>query len=115
MYYREVSVGRVTGYRLSDTADQILVFVNIDPRYSTLVRKGTRFWSASGVNIDVGLFKGAKIKTESLESVLAGGISFATPDDGAGLPQARPGDQFSLAAEAKDEWLEWKPRIPLPR
>ncbi len=115
VYYREVPVGKVTGYRLGDTADHIQVFVNIEPRYVALVRQGSRFWNASGVSIDVGLFKGAKIKTDSLESVLAGGIAFATPDNGASLPQAKPGEMFTLSAEAKEDWLNWKPRIALPK
>lgn len=115
VYYREVPVGKVTGYRLGDTADHILVFINIEPRFTALVRKGSRFWNASGVSIDVGLFKGAKIKTDSLESILAGGIAFATPDDALALPQAQPGEVFSMSAEMKEEWLAWKPRIPLPK
>lgn len=114
VYYREVPVGKVTGYRLGDTAENVQVFVNIEPRFSTLVRQGSRFWNASGVSIDVGLFKGAKIKTESLESILAGGIAFATPDNGLNLPRARSGEVFSLNGELKEEWLAWKPRIPLP-
>ena len=113
LYYREVAVGSVTGYRLGETADHVKIFVNIEPQYATLVRDGTVFWNASGISVDVGLFQGAKIRTESLESILAGGIAFATPDNGNDLPSARQGESFRLHSEAKPEWLAWAPRIAL--
>lgn len=114
VYYREVAVGSVTGFRLADTADHVDVFINIQPPYVALVRDGSVFWNASGISVDVGLFKGAKIRTESLESILAGGIAFATPDKGVKLPQAVQGERFRLHGDAKPEWLDWAPRIPLP-
>jgi len=113
VYYRDIVVGQVTGYELSATADEVLVYANIKPPYHALVRAGTRFWNASGVNIDVGLFSGASIKTESLESILAGGISFATPDEGQTLAPAKQGERFKLYTEANEEWLRWSPKIPL--
>ncbi|MGB1059720.1 MAG: MlaD family protein, partial [Ketobacter sp.] len=113
VYYRDIVVGQVTGYELSATADEVLVYANIKPPYHVLVRAGTRFWNASGVNIDVGLFSGASIKTESLESILAGGISFATPDEGQTLAPAKQGERFKLYTEANEEWLRWSPKIPL--
>ena len=113
VYYREVAVGRVTGYRLADTADQVQIFVNIQPRYAPLVRDGSVFWNASGISVDVGLFKGAKIRTESLESILAGGIAFATPNEGSQQSTAHQGAHFRLHADVKPEWLKWKPRIAL--
>jgi paraquat-inducible protein B len=45
------------------------------------VRENPVFWNASGVGVHFGLFSGAEIHTESLKSILAGGIAFATPDD----------------------------------
>lgn len=114
VYYREVAVGRVTGARLGETADHVKIFVNIESPYAALVRDGTVFWNASGISVDVGLFQGAKIKTESLESILAGGIAFATPDNGNALPLAEQGESFRLHAEALPEWLAWQPRITLP-
>jgi paraquat-inducible protein B len=113
IYYRDTVVGRVTGFELSDFANEVLVYVNIQPPFDRLIRDGTEFWDASGVNINVGLFTGASIRTESLESILAGGISFATPDAGAALAQAKPGAAFTLHKEARQEWLLWKPKIQI--
>ena len=114
IYYRDIVVGEVTGYELGPNANEVLVYANIEPDYATLVREGTRFWNASGVNIDVGLFSGASIKTESLEAILAGGIGFATPDAGQTLSPVPDGTRFILHAEAEPEWLNWAPQIPLP-
>jgi len=113
VYYRDIEVGQVTGYELGPMADEVLVYANIKSPYHVLVREGTRFWDASGVNINVGLFSGASIKTESLESILAGGISFATPDHKQSVASVKNGAVFKLHAEAKDEWLNWSPKIHL--
>ncbi len=80
IYFRQIKVGRVTGYRLSDDATAAIVSVDIESRYAPLVRTTSKFWNASGIKIDVGLFKGAKVQTESMQALLEGGIAFATPD-----------------------------------
>lgn len=111
--YREVPVGRVLDYELGPTADLVLLHVLIDPRYATLVRSGSKFWNTSGVTVDAGLFKGVKMRTDSLESMIEGGISFATPDAPLMGGAARPGQTFMLNLEPKDEWLQWSPKITL--
>ena len=111
--YREVTVGKVTGYELGETADRVLIKVLIEPRYATLVRGGSRFWNSSGVGIDVGLFKGATVRAESLETVIEGGIAFATPDGERMGSPARPQQTFALFDKAEDEWLQWAPKIQL--
>lgn len=111
--YREVPVGKVLGYRLGDQADRVLVDVLIEARYAPLVHSGSRFWNASGIGVDAGLFKGVKVRTESLEALLEGGIAFATPDGAAMGRPALPGQTFALHDEVRDEWLGWAPKIPL--
>ena len=109
--YRDIVVGKVTGYRMGEYADEVLIHVNIHEPYDRLIREGTRFWNTSGVDIDVGLFRGASIKTESLQTILIGGISFATPDNGRDLPRVEDGKTFVLHRDAQRDWLKWKPRI----
>ncbi|MDO9320617.1 MAG: MlaD family protein, partial [Pseudomonas sp.] len=113
--YREVPVGKVLDFELGPTSDLVLLHVLIEPRYAGLVHSGTRFWNTSGVTVDAGLFKGVKLRTDSLESVLEGGISFATPDVTLMGNPARPGQTFMLNAEPKDEWLLWAPKIALAK
>ncbi|MBF8754869.1 PqiB family protein [Pseudomonas guariconensis] len=111
--YREVAVGKVTGFELGQTADRVLIHILIEPRYAALVRGGSRFWNSSGFGFDWGLFKGATVRTESLETLIDGGIAFATPDgDKMGSP-ARPQQTFALFDKPEDEWLLWAPKIQI--
>ncbi|MND94494.1 Paraquat-inducible protein B [compost metagenome] len=111
--YREIPVGKVTGFELGQTADRVLIHILIEPRYAALVRSGSRFWNSSGFGFDIGLFKGATVRTESLETLIEGGIAFATPDgEKIGNP-ARPQQTFALFDKAEDEWLQWAPKIQI--
>ncbi|MBS7558990.1 MULTISPECIES: PqiB family protein [Pseudomonas] len=111
--YREVTVGKVTGYELGQTADRVLIHILIEPKYAPLIRGGTRFWNSSGFGVDFGLFKGATVRTESLETLIQGGIAFATPDGERMGNPARPQQTFPLFDKFEDEWLTWAPKIPL--
>lgn len=111
--YREVTVGKVTGYELGATADRVLIHILIEPRYASLVHTGSRFWNTSGFGVDFGLFKGATVRTESLETLIQGGIAFATPDGERMGAAARPLQTFPLFDKFEDEWLTWAPKISL--
>jgi paraquat-inducible protein B len=111
--YREVPVGKVTGFELGPTSDRVLIHVLIEPRYAPLVRSGSRFWNASGIGVDASLFKGVKVRTESLEALLEGGIAFASPDNPEMGGPALPGQTFALHEEVNEEWLKWAPKIRL--
>lgn len=113
--YREIPVGKVTDFELGPTSDRVLIHVLIEPRYAPLVRSGTRFWNASGIGVDAGLFKGVKVRTESLEALLEGGIAFATPDNTVMGGPAQPGQTFALNDEVNEEWLKWAPKIRLEK
>lgn len=111
--YREVTVGKVMSYELGETADRVLIHILIQPRYAALVRGGSRFWNSSGFGVDFGLLKGATIRTESLETLIDGGIAFATPDGERMGNQARSEQTFPLFDKAENEWLQWAPKISL--
>ncbi|WP_439886280.1 MlaD family protein [Pseudomonas sp. MBLB4123] len=112
--YREVPVGKVTGVELGPNANRVLVHVLIEPRYAPLVRGGSRFWVSSGIGVDAGLFKGVKVRTESLETIIAGGVAFATPEGAQMGGHAQPGQTFALFEEPQEQWLQWAPKIALP-
>ncbi|EJM76751.1 PqiB family protein [Pseudomonas sp. GM55] len=111
--YREITVGKVTGYELGQTADRVLIHILIEPKYAPLVRSGTRFWNTSGFDFDVGLFRGATVRTESLETMIQGGVAFATPDGERMGGPAQPEQTFALFDKFEDEWLTWAPKISL--
>lgn len=91
IFYRQIPVGSIVGYRLSGSSN-VIISAFIQEQYSHLVHSDSRFWNASGLSIDASL-SGVKINTESLASILAGGISFNT---GSETTQAENGDVFSL-------------------
>lgn len=111
--YREIPVGKVTGFELGQTADRVLIHILIEPRYAALVRGGSRFWNSSGFGFDFGLFKGASVRTESLETLIEGGIAFATPDGEKMGNPAREQQTFALFDQAEEEWLQWAPKIQI--
>ncbi len=111
--YRQVPVGEVRRFQLSDNAKYVLIDIYIAPEYANLVRANTKFWNASGVNVDFGLFSGAQLRTESMESIVLGGIALATPEDTAEI--VHNGHVFDLHAEVEPEWLAWEPDIQVGR
>ncbi len=113
IYYRQVKIGRVTGSQLSDDARKVFIHVNIVPPYNQLVYSGTHFWNTSGVRVRAGLFSGVKVNTESVEALVAGGISMATPDGEKMGDKAVAGQHFTLYPEGKECWEKWSPAISL--
>jgi len=113
VYYRQVQVGQTTGYELSPTGQNVLIYVNIFPQYVNLIRANTKFWNSTGIRIKGGLMTTMKISTESLANLIAGGISFSTPDGKDMGNRIANGHHFSLNADPDDEWLNWSPELQL--
>ena len=111
VYYKQVKVGRVLGYELSPDSTEVWIHLNIFEPYTRLVRQGSRFWNASGVRVRAGIFSGVKVDTESVETIMAGGVAFATPPGREmGMPVAQ-GTHFVLYKEPKEDWMKWSPTI----
>ncbi|MFT3781549.1 MAG: MlaD family protein [Nibricoccus sp.] len=81
VFYREMKVGVVETSRISSDSTSVLIRIHIEAPYADLIRTNTRFWNAGGFSFKVGLL-GAELKNTSLESLVAGGIAFATPEPG---------------------------------
>jgi paraquat-inducible protein B len=113
VYYRQIRVGSVIGYTLGTNANEVIIFINIRPYYAPLVRSNSMFWNASGIRVDASLVGGVKIESESLETILDGGIAFATPDNPDMGDAASQGMSFELHAKHEENWLHWSPKIPL--
>ncbi len=109
--FRGLPVGSVTQVDLSNDASEVWVTIRIEPDHGHLVRPESRFWDAGGVNLQVNLL-GAKLRTGSMESLLAGAIEFATPPEAANSSIASPGSLFVLHTEAEEKWLKWKAILP---
>jgi len=75
VYYRRIPVGRVIGYQLDPDGRAVSVQIFVDAPANRFVTARTRFWNASGVDMSVNA-NGVNLRTQSLVSVLAGGIAF---------------------------------------
>jgi paraquat-inducible protein B len=95
VYFRKIPVGRVYDYAINTDKQGVTIDVLIDRRFTSLVKKGSRFWNVSGVKADVGL-TGAKVQLESLAALVNGAIAFDSPDDSTAAQQ---NDEFGLYAD----------------
>lgn len=109
--YRGIKVGEVLSYQLRDNAQGVMVQARVRAEYAPLVRLNSKFWNAGGIDVHIGLFKGAEISAQSAQTLLSGGIEFATPRE-PGEAVAN-GAVFELNEKPKDEWKNWAPSIPL--
>ena len=79
VYYHGILAGETLGWELGNDQKSIFIHVFIKAPYDKLVKSNTRFWNVSGVDVSVGS-EGISMRTESLHSLLYGGIAFETPD-----------------------------------
>lgn len=108
LYYRQLRIGSVSQYRLSDDATGVDIELFIEPCYAHLVRSNSYFYNVSGVTVDLS-FSGAKIEAETLESILTGGIGVLTPDDFG--KEAKDSQLFVLHDEVDKAALKWAPKL----
>lgn len=89
VYYRKIEVGQVVAYELDAEGKGINVEVFVHAPNDAYVTENTRFWNASGIDLSVGA-NGFALKTESLSSMLVGGIAFQAPPYS---PNDKPADE----------------------
>lgn len=79
VYYRKIPVGQVVAYALDPDGKGVNIDVFVHSPNDAYVTQNTRFWNASGIDVSVGA-NGFSLKTESLSSILVGGIAFRAPE-----------------------------------
>jgi len=112
--YRQIKVGEVVSFALGNQAQNVLIDIEIAQKYAVLVQPNTKFWNASGLKVDIGLFSGAEIRADSVESIILGGIAFATPNTPSNQTITE-NSLFQLHDDYQPEWLQWSPAISLSR
>ena len=95
VYYRSLPVGEVATYSLAPDGKAIEVTIFVNAPYDKYVTAETRFWNASGIQASAGA-NGIEIQTESMVSVLVGGIAFDVPDFLSPGPPAPANNEFNL-------------------
>ncbi|AZZ76429.1 MULTISPECIES: intermembrane transport protein PqiB [Pseudomonas] len=98
VYYRKIPVGQVVTYALNPEGKGVDIEVFIHAPNDAFVTENTRFWNASGIDINVGA-NGFAVKTESLSTMLVGGIAFRAPDYSPNDVAAADDKDFELFAD----------------
>jgi paraquat-inducible protein B len=86
VFYRHVPAGQVVAYALDSSGASVTIKVFVNSPYDAFVDSQTRFWQASGVDMSIDS-EGVKLRSESLVSILQGGVAFQSAEDPGG---ARP-------------------------
>lgn len=87
VFFQKIQVGRVVLSALDPDDDFVTTRIFVDAPYDHRVHSDSRFWNASGIDVVVGA-EGVKIDTQSVVSILIGGIAFETPETAAEVAAA---------------------------
>ncbi len=101
VYYRKFSVGLVEDVKLTEDGSSITVRIFIREPYDRWVKKNTKFWNASGIDFSMSA-NGINMQTESLVSILVGGIAFESHDHDKKTEPADNGAEFKLYANREE-------------
>lgn len=98
VYYRQIKVGQVVHYEMEPYGAAVSVKIFIRSPHDEFVNQNTRFWNASGMDVTIDP-NGVRIDTQSVLTLLEGGIAFETPTKlGSGGPVDAEKHIFTLFA-----------------
>lgn len=95
VYLRKIPVGQVVAYALDADGKSVSIDVFVHAPNDIHVTRNTRFWNASGVDLSLNA-NGFTVQTESLSSILLGGVAFRAPDYSPGDMPAAEQSAFEL-------------------
>jgi paraquat-inducible protein B len=101
IHFRQIKVGQIIAYELEKNGQAFDIKIFIHSPYHEHVRKNTRFYNASGLDVSLDA-SGIKINTDSFVSMMIGGIAFENPKDSGPSPAAMEGDTFRLFERRED-------------
>lgn len=98
IYYRKIPVGQVVSYALKADGKGVDIGIFVNAPYDVFVTQNTRFWNASGVDVAVDA-NGLRVNTESMSSILVGGLAFGSPPYAVDAAPAVDQQAFQLFAD----------------
>ncbi|HVA39653.1 MAG TPA: MlaD family protein [Candidatus Binataceae bacterium] len=101
IFFRRLQVGQVASYILDKDGKFFTLKIFVRAPYDQFVTSNTRFWQASGIDVSLSA-SGLSVQTQSLLSILIGGIAFESPASGPVLPAAETNTLFTLFNERAD-------------
>jgi paraquat-inducible protein B len=99
VFYRDVVVGEVLAYDIGDGVGPITVHIFVRAPFDKLVKPQSHFWNSSGITASIvnGTFH---LEVQSLQAVVAGGITFDLPPNGENIAASPNESTFPLYASA---------------
>ncbi len=79
-YYKQIRAGEIVAFNMAEDGSKIVFKIFVHAPYHEFVRKNTRFWNASGLDLKVDA-GGIRLDTESFVSMVVGGVAFGMTDD----------------------------------
>ncbi len=98
VYYRQIEVGQVVSYALNQDGKSVEIKIFVQAPHHTQVTDHTRFWNASGFDVSLSA-QGFKLDTQSMVSILTGGIAFDLPKESIPGDEAKENEIFYLYAD----------------
>jgi paraquat-inducible protein B len=95
IYFRRLQVGQVASYSLDPDGKDLTVKVFVQAPYDQYVNPDTRFWHASGIDVSLSA-SGLTVQTQSVLSILIGGIAFESAPNVMTPPPADENAVFTL-------------------
>jgi paraquat-inducible protein B len=110
IFFRRLQVGEVVSYSLDKDGLFFTLKIFVHSPYDQYISSNTRFWQASGVDLSL-TASGLSVQTQSLLSILIGGIAFETPPSVLTMPVSQSAGTFTLYAN-RAQAFEPPPRNP---
>lgn len=101
IYYRRVAVGQVVRYEMEKDGHGLNFEIFIKAPYDRFVNSETRFWEASGVDVEFSA-QGFRVESQSLNAILSGGIAFETRGNPSKAKPVEPDTSFRLYEKKAD-------------
>ncbi len=110
IYFRRLQVGQIASYALDKDGKNLTVKAFVQAPYDQYVNPNTRFWHASGIDLSLSA-SGLSVQTQSLLSILIGGVAFETASNVLILPPSDENAVFTLYSN-RTEAFNPPPRNP---
>jgi paraquat-inducible protein B len=98
VYYRQIQVGQVVSYNFNQDGNSLDIKVFVEAPYHKQVTENTRFWNASGIDFTLNA-QGLKVETQSIVSIIGGGVAFDMPKNTPTGAEAEENATFQLYAD----------------
>lgn len=109
--YKGIKVGRIESQVFNPENGRVEFGAFVQGDYGKLITSRTRFWNVSGIDLAIGA-NGVRLRTGTLESLIAGGVAFDAGEDPARAQPAKDGAVFPLydSYDATEE-ISLNPRL----